>query len=257
MTIPETASRLFTALFPRDQNAIGFSRGDIIFGRINVALMLVFVASTLYPFLYILAVSISSGEAVTAGTVVLWPSDVTFAAYREVLGDRKFWIAYANTFFYAIAGTLMSLAIIVPGAYALSKPRLKGRRIFNFLIAFTLWFHAGMIPFFLNIRDLGLLDSRFGIVIAFACNAFNVILLRNAFEQLPSDYEDAARIDGANDFQLLRMVHIPLAIPTITSRFSRTDRCGYLANDGPIDSGAGRRLAARTPVAPARSRTGT
>jgi putative aldouronate transport system permease protein len=196
---------------------VAFSRQDRIFGRINGALMALVVVCALYPFLYVLAVSLSSGAAVTAGRVVLWPVDLTLAAYGQVLSDGKFWRAYGNTFFYAIGGTLTSLAIIVPGAYALSKPRLKGRRGFNFLIAFTLWFHAGLIPFFLNIRDLGLLDSRFGIVIAFACNAFNVILLRNAFEQVAAPYEEAARLDGADEFQLLRYVYIPLTLPTITT----------------------------------------
>lgn len=198
-------------------NAIGQSHGDRLFGRINAALMALFVLSALYPFLYVLAVSVSSGAAVTAGRVFLWPIDLTLAAYGQVFADGKFWIAYANTFFYAIAGTAMSLLLIVPGAYALSRPRLKGRRVFNFLIAFTLWFHAGMIPFFLNIRDLGLLDSRFGIVIAFACNAFNVILLRNAFEQVPLAFEESARLDGADEFNLLRHVFIPLNIPAITT----------------------------------------
>ena len=189
--------------------------GDKLFARINAGLLLVFVASTLYPFVYVLAASISSGLAVTSGKVVLWPVDLTLAAYRQVLGDRLFWSAYGNTFFYTILGTLTSLALIVPGAYALSKPRLRGRRVFNFLIAFTLWFHAGMIPFFLNVRDLGLIDSRLGILIAFACSAFNVILLRNYFEGLPSSYEEAARIDGADDFQLLSQIYIPLAKPAI------------------------------------------
>lgn len=201
---------------PQDP-ALAYTRGDRLFGHINAALMLVVVAVSLYPFIYIMAVSLSSGAAVTAGRVLLWPVDVTLAAYAQVLGERAFWIAYANTFFYAIAGTATSLALIVPGAYALSRPRLKGRRAFNFLIAFTLWFHAGMIPFFLNIRDLGLLDSRLGIVIAFACSAFNVILLRNAFEQLPAAYEEAARLDGADDVQLLRYVAMPMVVPTITT----------------------------------------
>ena len=137
------------------------------------------------------------------------------AAYGQVLGDKLFWMAYGNTLIYALGGTAMSLALIVPGAYALSRPTLIGRRQLNFLIAFTLWFHAGMIPFFLNVTSLGLIDSRFGIIIAFACSAFNVILLRNAFEALPGAYEDAARMDGADHFQLLRYVFIPMSMPSI------------------------------------------
>jgi putative aldouronate transport system permease protein len=190
-------------------------RNDRLFGYANAALVIVFVIATLYPFLYILAVSVSSGLAVTTGRVWLFPVDLTLAAYAQVLGDGKFWLAYANTLFYAVFGTALSLLIIVPGAFALSRARLPGRRMFNFLIAFTLWFHAGMIPFFLNVRDLGLLDSRFGILIAFACTAFNVVLLRNYFEGLPADYEDAARIDGADEFRLLWYVFIPLAKPAI------------------------------------------
>ncbi len=121
----------------------------------------------------------------TAGRVTLWPVDVTLAAYEHVLSDRMFWIAYGNTFIYTFGGTFMSLLIMIPGAYALSRRRLRGRTFFNIAIAFTLWFHAGMIPFFLNMRDLGLLDSRFGIIIGFAASAFNVILLRNFFEAVP------------------------------------------------------------------------
>jgi putative aldouronate transport system permease protein len=192
----------------------GVNRDDV-FGMVNGALVLLFVISTLYPFLYILSVSVSSGAAVTAGRVLLWPVDVTVAAYKQVLSDRLFWNAYANTFLYAIGGTLMSLALIVPGAYALSRPRLMGRRVLNFMVAFTLWFHAGMIPFFLNMRDLGLIDSRLGIIIGFACSAFNVILLRNAFEALPAAYEEAAALEGASEFQLLRHIFIPMTMPAI------------------------------------------
>lgn len=156
-----------------------YSRGDRIFGWANAILLGLFVLSTLYPFIYVLSVSLSSGAAVTAGRVTLWPVDVTLAAYDRVLSDRMFWVAYGNTFIYTFGGTLMSLLIMIPGAYALSRKRLRGRTFFNIAIAFTLWFNAGMIPFFLNMRDLGLLDSRFGIILGFAANAFNVILLRN------------------------------------------------------------------------------
>ena len=187
-----------------------YSRGDRIFGWANAILLGLFVLSTLYPFIYVLSVSLSSGAAVTAGRVTLWPIDVTLAAYDRVLSDRMFWVAYGNTFIYTFGGTLMSLLIMIPGAYALSRKRLRGRTFFNIAIAFTLWFNAGMIPFFLNMRDLGLLDSRFGIILGFAANAFNVILLRNFFEAVPKSFEEAAKMDGASELQLLWKVFIPL-----------------------------------------------
>ncbi|KKB11342.1 sugar ABC transporter permease [Devosia geojensis] len=194
-----------------------YTRGDKIFGYANAFLLGLFVLSTLYPFIYILSASVSSGAAVTSGRVVLWPVDLTLAAYERVLSDRMFWISYGNTFIYTFGGTAMSLLIMVPGAYALSRKRLRGRTFFNLMIAFTLWFNAGMIPFFLNMRDLGLLDSRFGIIIGFACNAFNVILLRNFFEAVPKSFEEAAKMDGASELQLLWKVFIPLSKPAIVT----------------------------------------
>jgi putative aldouronate transport system permease protein len=194
-----------------------YTRGDRIFGYANAFLLTLFVLSTLYPFIYVLVASVSSGAAVTSGRVMLWPVDVTLAAYERVLSDRMFWISYGNTFIYTFGGTAMSLLIMVPGAYALSRKRLRGRTMFNLLIAFTLWFNAGMIPFFLNMRDLGLLDSRFGIIIGFACNAFNVILLRNFFEAVPKSFEEAAKMDGASELQLLWKVFIPLSKPAIVT----------------------------------------
>ncbi len=194
-----------------------YSRGDKVFGVVNAILLTLFVFSTLYPFIYIGSASISSGLSVTAGEVIFLPKDITFSAYERVLSDPVFWTSYANTMFYTIFGTLTSLAIIIPGAYALSRKRLIGRRYLNFFVAFTMWFHAGMIPFFLNIRDLGLLDSRIGILIAFACTAFNIILLRNFFENIPESFEEAAKMDGANEFTLLWKVYIPLSKPAIVT----------------------------------------
>ncbi|MEP1929856.1 MAG: carbohydrate ABC transporter permease, partial [Roseibium sp.] len=122
-----------------------------------------------------------------------------------------------NTFIYTFFGTLMSLVFIIPGAYALSRPQLYGRRFWNLMVAFTMWFNAGLIPFFLNMRDLGLLDSYIGIIIGFAVNGFNIILLRNFFEAIPQSFEEAARMDGANEFQVLWKVYMPLSKPAIAT----------------------------------------
>ncbi|MGJ8610315.1 MAG: carbohydrate ABC transporter permease [Octadecabacter sp.] len=194
-----------------------YSKGDKRFVIINMFLIAIFTISTMYPFIYIGALSFSSGFAARAGTVILTPIDSTIEAYKYILSQRMFWVSYGNTFFYTIAGTIMSLMFLIPGAYALSRPQLYGRRFWNLLVAFTMWFNAGMIPFFLNMRDLGLLDSYFGILIGFAVNGFNLILLRNFFEGVPSSFEEAARMDGANDFQVLWKVYMPLAKPAIAT----------------------------------------
>lgn len=194
-----------------------YSPGDKVFAIVVSVLVGMFTVATLYPFIYIAAVSFSSGFAAQAGKVVLTPIDATIEGYKYILVDPMFWISYRNTFIYTIGGTLMSLAFIIPGAYALSRPQLKGRRFFNLFIAFTMWFNAGLIPFYLNMRDLGLLDSMFGIILAFAVNAFNIILLRNFFESIPQSFEEAARMDGANDFQVLWKVYVPLSKPAIAT----------------------------------------
>ena len=194
-----------------------YSRGDKFFAIVVSILVGMFTIATLYPFIYIAAVSFSSGFAAQAGKVVLTPIDATIEAYKYILVDRDFWISYRNTFIYTIGGTVLSLLFIIPAAYALSRPQLLGRRFFNLFIAFTMWFNAGLIPFYLNMRDLNLLDSMFGIILAFAVNAFNIILLRNFFEAIPQSFEEAARMDGANDFQVLWKVYMPLSKPAIAT----------------------------------------
>lgn len=194
-----------------------YSRGDKAFVVINMFLITIFTLSTLYPFIYITAVSFSSGFPAASGEVIYKPIQFTLAAYQRVLTDSEFWLSYRNTFIYTIGGTLTSLAFLIPGAYALSRPHLFGKRFWNLMVAFTMWFNAGMIPFFLNMRDLGLLDSYFGIIIGFAVNGFNLILLRNFFESIPSSFEEAARMDGANDFQVLWKVYVPLSKPAIAT----------------------------------------
>lgn len=194
-----------------------YSRNDKMFVILNMILLGMFAISAAYPFIYITALSFSSGFQATSGNVVLTPVEFTIAAYERVLSEPQFWNSYKNTFIYTIFGTLTSLAFIIPGAYALSRPQLAGRRFFNLMVAFTMWFNAGMIPFFLNMRDLGLLDSYIGIIIGFAVNGFNIILLRNFFEGLPSSFEEAARMDGANEFQVLWKVYVPLSKPAIAT----------------------------------------
>ncbi|SFA95719.1 carbohydrate ABC transporter membrane protein 2, CUT1 family [Poseidonocella pacifica] len=194
-----------------------YSRGDRLFVIVNMVLIGLFALSTLYPFIYIASLSLSSGFEARAGNVILTPVGWTLEAYKRVLAEPMFWISYKNTFIYTIFGTLTSLAFIIPGAYALSRSQLYGRRFWNLAVAFTMWFNAGLIPFFLNMRDLGLLDSYLGIIIGFAVNGFNIILLRNFFEGIPQSFEEAARMDGATEFQVLWKVFVPLSKPAIAT----------------------------------------
>ncbi len=191
--------------------------GDLILTRAIYVILAILGVCTLYPFLYVVSSSLSSGRMIDMGEVVLFPKEFTIDAYTYILADKIFWTSYANTLFYTIIGTAWSMLISTTGAYALSRNRLRGRRLFNFLIVFTMWFDAGMIPMYLNYKELGVVDSRWGIVIAFGVQAFNIILLRNYFESVPKSLEEAAMIDGANDFKIFSSIYVPLSKPAITT----------------------------------------
>lgn len=192
------------------------SRGEKIYQIVNHILLGIIALAALYPFVYVLSASISMPYNVTTGKVLLLPKGFSLEAYKEVLGNPEIWMAYANTIFYTVAGTTVCMLFTICGAYALSKKRLRGRKIFTIFVIITMWFDAGMIPFYLNLRNLGLLNSRWGIIIAFACSAFNVILLRTNFESIPDELEEAAAIDGANTLQILK-IYLPLAKPALAT----------------------------------------
>ena len=178
----------------------------------------------LYPLIYALSASFSSESAVDMGKVVLWPVDFQGKAFLSVLKDDMFWICYANTLFVTFFGTIWSLGYSILGAYALSKKRLLGRHGLNFFLVFTMWFSAGIIPQFQNYYQtmqifggVGIADLKWTIVIAMGMNATNIILLRNSFEGVPSEIEEAARIDGATELQILTKVYLPMSKATIAT----------------------------------------
>ncbi|MBB3112141.1 putative aldouronate transport system permease protein [Paenibacillus phyllosphaerae] len=206
------------------------SRGEKVFYVFNYIILGLFALSTLYPLLYVLSASLSSPQAVVTGDVFLYPKEFTLTAYKAVFKENGVWMGYANTIYYTVAGTFTSMVLTICGAYALSKKRLKGRTFFNLLISFTLIFAPGMIPMYLNFRDLHLLDSRFGIVIGFAVSTFNFIILRTFFQAIPEEIEEAARIDGAGDVRVLFGVVLPLskaALATISLFYAVSRWNGY------------------------------
>ncbi len=194
------------------------SKSELIFKILSVSLVVAFSAAAFYPVLYAFSASVSGKAAYEAGEVILFPKDVSFQVYELIYQDKGLWISFTNTLFYTIFGTAWSLLISVTGAYALSRQRLIFRRQINFLVVFTMWFSAGMVPLYLNYINMGV-DNRWGIIVAFGVQAFNIILLRSFFQVIPTEIEEAALIDGANEFQLLSQIYIPMskaALATVT-----------------------------------------
>ena len=205
------------------------SRSELIFIIFAIGLVTVFGLMAFYPVAYSFSASISGKTVYEAGKIVLFPKDVTFQVYELIYKDKGLWISFTNTLFYTVFGTAWSIFISALGAYALSKKHLLFRRQFNFLIVFTMWFSAGMVPLYLNYVNMGV-NNRWGIIVAFGVQAFNIILLRNFFEAIPKEIEEAARIDGANEFQLLSYVFMPMskaAIATVTLFYATSRWNGY------------------------------
>ena len=195
---------------------------ELIFKIISYTLLTVFALCCLYPFLYAVSASISGRHAVEYQELILFPKNVQFEAFREMFNRNEFWNAYSNTLFLTIYGTVWSLFVAILGGYALSKKRLLFRKFFNFFLVFTMWFSAGIVPQYLNyiatkriFNGVGIMDDKWLVVIAMGMAAMNIILLRNAFENVPSEIEEAAIVDGATELQVLQKVFIPMSKSTI------------------------------------------
>ena len=197
---------------------------ELIFKIVSYTFLTIFALGCLYPFLYAVSASVSGQHAVEYGEVILFPKDVQFDAFRKMFNDNMFWNSYSNTLFLTVYGTLWALGVSILGAYALSKKRLLFRKAFNFYLVFTMWFSAGIVPQYLNylatkkvFNSVGIMDDKWLVVIAMGMAAMNIILLRNAFENVPSEIEEAAIVDGATEFGVLSKVFIPMSKSTIAT----------------------------------------
>lgn len=203
---------------------------EIVFKILSYVILTVFALACLYPFIYILANSISSKDATLTGKITIIPDAFNVSAYAYAFTDKTFWISYCNSFFVTMYGTLVSMVVGICGAYALSKQRLLFHRGFNFMLVFTMWFNAGMIPTFNNFQRFNV-NNIYMFIIALGFNAFNIILLRNYFSSVSTEIEEAARIDGATEFQILLKVYVPMSkasIVTVAMFYAVARWNGYL-----------------------------
>ena len=205
-------------------------RSEIIFKILSYVILTIFALCCLYPFIYVLSASVSAKEYVDTGKVWLWPMGLNFETYKMVFQEEGFWLAYCNSLVITGYGCLVSMIVAITGAYALSKTRLMFGRGFNFMLTLTMWFNAGMIPTLQNFLAFGV-TNREMFIIALGFDAFNIILLRNYFSSIPTEIEEAATIDGANEFQILTKVYIPMSkssIVTVAMFYAVSRWNGYL-----------------------------
>lgn len=190
---------------------------DIVFDGLIYLFMLLFFIIVAYPILYVLALSFSSREAVLNNEIYIIPVGFNFDNYKLVLKHEFLPKAFLNSVFYTVFGTLYSMILTILGAYALSRKNYFGRDFIMFLIAFTMMFGGGMIPSYMLIKNLGLLNTRLALIIPFAVSQYNLIVMRTYMQQIPSAIEESAKLDGANDFVILFRIFVPMSKPVIAT----------------------------------------
>ena len=212
---PGRASR--RASRPSTQHQRFNTRAGRAFDVVNVVLLVAVGLLALLPFLYVLAGSFATELEITTRPFFLWPRDFTTDSYASILTSDAFVRAFVTTVVVTLVGTLVQLALTALMAYPLSKVDLPGRRTIMTVVVFTMVFSAGMIPTFLVVKQLGLLDSYWALILPMAINPFSLIIIKNFFQQLPQELEESAKIDGAHELQILRHVVVPLSKPVLAT----------------------------------------
>ena len=192
------------------------SKSDRIFDIGNKIIVWFFIIIISYPLLYIISASISDPTYVNSGAMWLLPKGITFEGFKRVFESSDIWIGYRNTIFYTLLGTFVNLAVTLPAAYALSRQELVGKGVIMALLVFTMFFEGGLIPTYLLVRDLGMTNTIWAMVIPNAAAIWNIIVTMTFFKvTIPKGLEEAAEIDGASQFRTFFQIVLPLSAPII------------------------------------------
>lgn len=193
------------------------SLGYTIFKIVNTIIMIFVCAVTLYPFLYLVAQSFSSEQAIMQGKVTLLPVGFNMATYISVLKKGEFMHSYGNTLVYTVIGTFLSIVLSCCMAYPISKPEIKGSKFFMKFIIFTMYFGGGLIPNYILMRKLGLVNHIMGFIMPSLLSTYYIILMKSFFSGTPKELEEAAEIDGLSPIGILIKIVIPLSMPIIAT----------------------------------------
>ncbi|MFB9751971.1 carbohydrate ABC transporter permease [Paenibacillus hodogayensis] len=188
-----------------------------MFDAFNVILLTLIGLSAVLPFIYIVSASFSSEHIVAKGTFLLFPTDVTLDAYKYIFSTNTLVRSMMISLYVTIVGTLINLILTSLMAYPLAHHRLRGRRTLLILVLFTMLFTGGLIPTYIVVKSLGLINSLWALMIPNAISAFNLIILKNFFQQIPDGLQESAKIDGANDMRILLRIVLPLSAPALAT----------------------------------------
>ena len=196
-------------------NRIRESFSDRVVYWVTIFFMILVLIITLYPFLYVLSMSLSDMGSVLRQEVWLLPKGFNLKAYKKVFSDSAIWVAYGNTLYYTVVGTFVNVILTCMTAYPLSRKRFWGRNFISMMIVFTTLFSGGMIPNFLLIKNLGLYNTRWAMILPGAISVFNMILARTFFTGIPESLMESASIDGAGEATILWKILVPLSKPIV------------------------------------------
>lgn len=193
------------------------SKGDKLFNAALAALLAAFLLVELYPLYFVLIASVSDPYLVSTNQISLWPRGVTFEGYANVLKNDGIWLGYANSLFYTVVGTAMNLLLTLSCAFCMARqPAFKGKGFVLGMFVFTMYFGGGLIPYYLLIRDLDMIDKRAVMIIPGALSVFNMIVVRTFYQStIPQSLYESARIDGSGDLGMFLRITLPLSKPII------------------------------------------
>ncbi len=193
------------------------SRGEKIFNAANMFVLGVIALICLYPFVYTLSISLSTAAEASRDGFHLYPKEISLVSYRMVLGNPNIATGYMNTIIRTVVGTILTLLLTCVAAYPLARREMPHRSMLTFVIVFTMLFNGGIVPGYLLVKELGMINTLWSLIIPGMITAFNVIIVKNFFQSLPESLVESARIDGAGEWTILLRIYLPLSKPVLAT----------------------------------------
>ena len=202
--------------FKKNKNRIKGCVSDKIFDIVNTTVLTFILIAIAYPLIIAISSSFSSGEALTSGKVVLFPVEFHLGGYKVVTQNKQVLTGLFNSTFYTVAGTAINMIVSILAAYPLSRKDFRPRTFINMMFAFTMLFSGGIIPNYILVKDLGLYNTRWAMLIPSAMSVWNMVLIRNYFQNgIPDSLFESARLDGCDDLRYLLYISLPVSLPTL------------------------------------------
>ena len=196
-------------------HAIRKTASDRILNAINIGVLSLVLLVVLYPLYFVIIASFSDPNAVYNGQVLFWPKGFVLEGYQRIFSDHIIWRSYFNTAIYTVCGTAIALFLTMSIAFPLSRRYFKGRSVVTILLIIPMYFSGGLIPGYLNVKDLGLINSLWSLILPGAISTYNLIIMKTAFASVPDALPESAQIDGARHLTILARIMVPLSAPTI------------------------------------------